>query len=266
MARLGIIAGQGRLPVALKQAVPEAHLCAFEGVGYAGEEHAQMHRFDALGRLMAELHEEGVTELVLAGAMRRPALDAARLDPLTLSLMPRLQAALRKGDDGLLRDVVQIFEEQGFHVIGAHQVDTDLTASEGVLTVAAPSASTRGDIARAASILAALSRVDVGQAAVVEGGLCLGVESVQGTDALLRFVAASPPELRRGQGVLLKAPKAGQDLRVDMPSIGPGTVARAVEAGLSGIAIEAGLVLILDRAATLAAADEAGLFLEAVNL
>ena len=111
-------------------------------------------------------------------------------------------------------------------------------------------------------ILLALSPLDVGQGAVVAGGLCLGIETLQGTDALLRFVAETPEHLQRGAGgVLVKAPKRGQDLRVDMPAVGPDTVRNAARAGLDGIVVSAGKVVLIDRDATRAALEETGLFL-----
>ena len=127
----------------------------------------------------------------------------------------------------------------------------------------APSEADRPDAARAAEIVAALGSVDVGQAAVVARGVCLGVEAVAGTDALLASVAALPAALRAPgrAGLLMKAPKPGQDRRVDLPALGPDTVDGAARAGLAGIAFEAGGVMLLDRAAAVARADETGLFL-----
>ena len=148
-------------------------------------------------------------------------------------------------------------------MVGAHELLQDLLAPEGVLGAVQPSDLDREDAARAATVVAALGAVDVGQAAVVASGVCLGVEAVAGTDALLAEVARVPARLRVGEarGTLLKAPKPGQDWRLDLPAIGPDTVARAAEAGLAGIAVSAGGVLILGLEETVAAADAAGLFL-----
>ncbi|EAQ03316.1 hypothetical protein OB2597_01812 [Pseudooceanicola batsensis HTCC2597] len=263
MPRTGIIAGSGGLPRLLADGLPEARVIAFEGTATDVPEHRlSRHRIERLGALFDDLRAAGVDRVVLAGAMSRPALDPAVLDPVMRDLAPRILQAMQGGDDALLRLVVGIFEEQGFAVIGAHEALPDLTCEPGVLAGPGPSEATRADIARAEAILAALGPVDVGQGCVVSGGLCLGIETLQGTDAMLRFVAETPDGLRgRPGGILLKRPKPGQDLRVDMPAIGPETARAAAAAGLSGIVVAAGRTLLIDRAALCAECDARGLFL-----
>ena len=207
-----------------------------------------------MGALFGALKAHGVTEVVMAGAMSRPPLDPAAFDPVMQALAPRLMVAMQGGDDALLRVVIEIFEEQGFTVRGAHEIDPELTAQSGVLAGAPLTQRQRSDAQRAQAILAALSERDVGQGAVVEGGLCLGIETLQGTDAMLDFVARTPPHLRSAGGVLVKAPKADQDLRVDMPTIGPATLKAADKAGLSAIVVAAQRVIVLEPSATAALA------------
>jgi len=260
--RLAILAGNGALPVELAAAHPDALCVVFDGVAHQLTGAVQTHRFERLGEMFAALREQGVTRIVMAGSMSRPPLDPTALDPLMVSLAPRLMAAMQGGDDALLRLVIAIIEEQGFAVLGAHALLADLTAAPGLLAGPEPAATDRSDMARGAAILAALSPHDVGQGCVVAGGLVLGVETLQGTEFMLDAVARTNPHLRRGQkGVFIKAAKTGQDLRVDMPAIGPDTVAQAQAAGLAGIAIQAGRVMILERERTLAALAEAGMFL-----
>ncbi|MEQ9693434.1 UDP-2,3-diacylglucosamine diphosphatase LpxI [Shimia sp. SDUM112013] len=264
MSDLAILSGAGALPVMLAEAEPQAVRVVFNGVDHAMSAPLTEHRFEKLGSLFEDLKARGVTRVVLAGAMARPALDPAQLDPFMMQLAPRLMAAMQGGDDAILRLIIAVFEEQGFTVIGAHEVLPQITAEEGVIAGPPPSDAQLADASRATDILLALSPLDVGQGAVVAGGLCLGIETLQGTDALLRFVGETPAHLRRGKGgVLVKAPKRGQDLRVDMPAIGPNTVQNAAAAGLEGIVVSAGKVLVLNRAATLAALEETGLFLMA---
>lgn len=261
MGDLAILSGAGALPVMLAEAHPEALRVVFRGGDHAMPPPLAEHRLERLGALFQDLKAQGVARVVLAGAMARPALDPAALDPFMMQLAPRLMAAMQGGDDAVLRLIVAVFEEQGFAVVGAHELMPALTLAEGVLG-AAPSDADLADAGRAADILLALSPLDIGQGAVVAGGLCLGIETLQGTDALLRFVAETPAHLRQGaRGVLVKAPKRGQDLRVDMPAVGPETVRNAAAAGLAGIVVAAGRVLLLEREATLAALDETGLFL-----
>ena len=149
MSRLGIIAGGGALPAALAAADPDALCVAFSGAEIAlPETRIQRHRMEHLGALFYALREAGVTRVVLAGAMSRPALDPAALDPVMAALAPRIMAAMQGGDDGLLRLVIAIFEEQGFAVTGAHDLLPDLTAAPGLLTGPEPTDTARADIAR----------------------------------------------------------------------------------------------------------------------
>lgn len=250
-----IIAGGGRLPELLLEAGP-ARVVSFAGVGTdLGAQGTIAARFERLGGLFADLKAAGVSEVCFAGAMARPMLDPTALDDATKALLPRILRAMSRGDDALLREVAAIFEAEGLSVVGAHAVRPDLLAGEGCL---AGDPLAEADVARARAVLDALGPLDVGQAAVAARGQVLGVETLQGTDAMLDFVARTAPGSR---GILVKRPKPGQDLRFDMPAIGPGTVAAAAKAGLSGIEIAAGAVLVLDRDDVLSACAAHGISL-----
>ncbi len=266
---LAIVAGRGELPrlIAADCAARGRpyRVVAFDGVplDWAAGQPLLRARFEKPGRLFADLRAAGVGEVVFAGGMARPPLRLLAFDLKMLRLAPRLLPGLRRGDDATLRLIAGIFEAEGFTIRAPHDFLADLIAPAGVLGRAQPSATDRSDAARAAAIVAALGLADVGQAAVVADGICLGLESIQGTDALLDFVAATPAALRpaRARGVLYKAPKPGQDRRLDLPAIGPGTLERAAAAGLAGVVVQAGGAMILGLPATVAAADAAGLFL-----
>lgn len=259
--RLAILAGSGALPVALSNADPQAYCVSFAGVPTELPQ-THIHHYEQMGRLFQDLRDNGVTRVSFGGSMSRPPLDPAKFDATMMALAPRLLAGMQGGDDSLLRLVIEIFEEQGFEVVGAHDIAPDLTVPEGLLCGPQPSEQALKDADRAADILNALAPVDVGQGCVVAGGICVGVETIQGTDALLDFVARTPKALLRGQGpVFVKAPKRGQDLRVDMPAIGVQTLENAAKAGVQGIVLQAGQVLLLDRENTLQAADTAGIFI-----
>ena len=268
-AGLAIVAGRGLLPRLLAEDCAARgrtyRVVVFGGVAldWLGGHPVLLASFERPGRLFADLRAAGCGEVTFAGGIARPHLRPLRFDLKMLRLAPRLIRGIRSGDDTTLRLVATIFEAEGFKVRAPQEILTDLVAPPGVLGKVAPAAADRSDAARAAAIVAALGAVDVGQGAVVAGGICLGLESIQGTDALLRFVAATAMEVRPAwaRGVLFKAPKPGQDRRVDLPAIGPGTLEGAAAAGLAGVAFEAGGVMILGFAATVAAADAAGLFL-----
>lgn len=261
---LAVIAGSGTLPAQIINAHHASIFVRIEGVDAHDPGAPEIAaRFERLGQLFDDLRAHKVTEICFAGGMARPALDPVAFDPKMQALAPRLMAALQWGDDALLRLVIEVFEEEGFAVKGAHELLPDLTAGPGLLAGPPPSSQAEADAKRGRAILEALSPLDVGQGAVVAAGLCLGVETIQGTDFLLDTVARTPEHLRRSPGVLVKRPKTGQDLRIDMPAIGPETIKAAAKAGLEGIEVAAGSVMLLEREETLKAAQEAGLFLSA---
>jgi DUF1009 family protein len=217
-----------------------------------------------LGRLFAFLRRENCGGVVMVGAMHRPALRAMRIDAYGWTFLFDFLRNIRRGDDGMLRGMSRWFEERGFPVLGIGEVAPRLLAPVGRLGAVAPPPEALAAARRGLACLDALSPFDVGQGLVVLGERIVAIEGAEGTDAMLARVA----ELRdRGRlprapsGVLVKAAKTGQSLKVDLPAIGPATIAGAAAAGLAGLAVEAGRLLILDAAGTAAAADAAGLFL-----
>jgi DUF1009 family protein len=265
---LGIIAGSGMLPARLAAAAQASGRRVFV-LGLEGHAdpalispfpHA-LARIGAAGQILAALRGAGVDEVVLIGPVKRPSLLTLMPDAEGAKILGRIGRAAFAGDDGLLAAVIRVFEEEGFRVRGAQEVLADLAAPEGVLGRHAPGAAAEADILRGVAVARALGAADVGQAVVVQQGIVLGVEAVEGTDALLARCAG----LRREgpPGVLVKLAKPGQEARADLPTIGVRTVVGAAAAGLSGIAVEAERTLMPDRAATIAAADARGLFLVA---
>jgi UDP-2,3-diacylglucosamine hydrolase len=268
---LGIVAGSGALPRLIAEDCLRRRrtyrVVVFAGVpvDWAAAHPVIAATFEKPGKLFSELRAAGCEEVTFAGGMSRPEINPLRFDLTMLRLAPKLMRGLRSGDDVLLRMVAEVFEAEGLRLAPAQRILSELVAPAGVLSRARPTAADEEDAARAAGIVAALGAADVGQGAVVAQGVCLGLESIQGTDALLEFVARTGrpfrPDPAGARGVLYKAPKPGQDLRLDVPAIGPETIRGAAAAGLAGVAVQAGGALILGREETVAAADEAGLFL-----
>ncbi|PQO22774.1 DUF1009 domain-containing protein [Rhodobacteraceae bacterium WD3A24] len=267
-APVAIIGGTGRLPGLLAAEMSAAGqpfvLAELDGAPIEAEGERLQFRLERLVPLFDRLHDLGVERVVLAGAVRRPRLEPEAFDPRTAALVPQILDAMQGGDDGTLRAIIALFEEAGFEVTGADGIAPVLLPEAGVLGRVAPSEADGADAARAAEIVTALGAVDVGQGAVVAQGLCLAVEALPGTDRMLAALAAEGdlrPDPAGARGVLYKAPKPGQDRRVDLPALGPQTVRAAARAGLAGVAFEAGGVLLIEREAALRAADDHGLFL-----
>lgn len=262
--RLGIIAGSGGLPRRLidhcRAAGRDIFILALEGAAdpaiVTGTPHAWC-RLGAAATGLAILRDNRVAELVLAGGVRRPSLAALRPDWRAAKFLARI-GTRGLGDNGLLSAVVAELEKEGFRVTGADDLLAADLAPEGPVGTLRPDAQALMDIERGLRVARALGALDVGQAVVVQQGLVLGVEAIEGTDELLRRCA----RLRREGpgGVLVKTAKPGQEPRADRPTIGLGTVLLAAETGLRGIAIEAGATIVLDRGEIAGAADRAGLF------
>ncbi|MBM3616673.1 MAG: LpxI family protein [Alphaproteobacteria bacterium] len=261
MTKLALIAGAGGLPAALVAALPDRPLiCALDGFAPAGLTPDQSFRVERLAVFLRWLEDQGVSEVCFAGAVQRPRLDPALFDPATATMVPRLLAAMGQGDDATLREVLAIFAEHGFALKGVTDIAPHLVPGAGVYA-GAVTPQTEKDAARAEAIVAALGAVDVGQGCVVAGGLCLAVETLPGTDAMLGFVAQIPASLRPAKGLFYKAPKPGQDRRIDLPVLGVQTVRNAAAAGLGGIIWQAGGVICLDLPAMQQEAEALGLFL-----
>ena len=263
--KLGIIAGGGDLPQRIIDSClaqgREFFILAIEGNADSHSVEAFPHawtRIGAIGQALETLRNAGVQELVLAGRMKRPALAALRPDAGGVKLMAKLGSALLSGDNTLLSRIVAFFEEEGFRVIGADDILSDLLAPAGPLGRVLPDARAQEDISVGVRAARALGELDIGQAVIVQQGIVLGLEAIEGTEALIARCAQL--RLESSGGVLVKAKKPAQERRVDLPAIGVQTVEQIHAAGFAGIAIEAGGALIIDRTAVVTLADRLGIF------
>lgn len=291
---LALICGQGRLPRIVSDAQDTRPLVAVLS-GFEPDSLSPDITFhlETLGTLLTILQDKGVTQVCLCGAIRRPPIDPGRLDAVTVPLIPRLQQALTSGDDGALRIVMTLFEEAGFQVVSVDDLVPDLLPKPGVLTFKTYAPQNTVEARLGERTVAAMGARDAGQACVVRGDEVIAREDAAGTDAMLARLARdrsagagdifSAPISTAGDmfggllddatgwlsggasttegGILFKAPKPGQDRRADLPVIGLGTPDGVAAAGLNGIVIEEGGVMVLDRAKTVARCDELGLFL-----
>lgn len=266
--KLAIIAGRGELPLEIagvaQQRGADVHVIVLRDQGDSSDYGAFPHdvvRIGAAGTAINLLKEKGISDIVFAGGVRRPSLLELRPDAKASQILG--VGLLRLGDDGLLRAVLSFLEErEGFTIHTIDSILEDIQPKPGQLgRIPVPDSVTQ-DIRRGQEILSVLSEQDIGQSIVVQEGVVLGMEAVEGTDAL---IARCADLAREGQGpVLVKMSKTGQSLRVDLPTIGPNTIRNCAEAGFSGIAVEANRSLVVARDKTVQLADEKELFLVAV--
>ena len=268
---IGLVAGGGALPFAVAESLAargiEPIFFALRGICDPEKVSRFRHHWISvgqIGKVVRLLRNENCRDLVFIGTLVRPALSEIRLDWGTVRAMKHILAAFRGGDDHLLSGVGRILERDGFRMVGVKDVAPDLLMPAGCLTRTAPDSSATADIAKGQDVLRALGPFDIGQAVVVIDGHVVGVEGIEGTDALLVRIAQLRAEGRirtkPGRGVLVKTPKSGQDLRYDLPTLGPRTIENAAAAGLAGVAVAAGNTLVAEPQALVNAADASGLF------
>jgi DUF1009 family protein len=276
---LGIICGGGSLPLAVADAASRngrrVVMFALRGFADHAVERYPCHWIElgALGRLFGLLRQEGCRDLVFIGAVTRPAFGRFRigfkLDFATIRRLPRLARAFRGGDDHLLAGIARVIEDEGFRMLGAHEVAPEILLAEGALGTRRPSEGDRADIARGLALLAATGPFDIGQAAVVSGCHVLAVEAIEGTDRMLDRIVTLRQEGRirvpTGTGVLVKAPKPQQDRRFDLPTIGPETVEAVARAGLAGLAAVAGAAIVAEPQRVAQLAEERGVFVVGIT-
>jgi DUF1009 family protein len=264
---LGIIAGAGELPRVLIQACQESGrpylVLALEDTAeeetavLAGAHYATI-RFGTIGKTFDILRKHHVSELVLAGRVTRPRIATLRPDLKGAKLLARIGAQMMSGDNELLSSVIQFLEEEGFRVTGAEEVVRDLLTPEGMIGSLYPDKRAQADIESGARIARAIGALDIGQSVIIQNGLILGIEAIEGTDGLIQRCVGLKVEEKGG--VLVKVKKPQQEKRVDLPTIGVDTIERLAECGFAGVAVEAGASLILNRREVARRADALGVF------
>ena len=268
--RLGLIAGGGELPHAIARRC-EAEERGLYVIRLAGFTDAHLERWPGetfgmaeIGGILKALKREDCSAICLAGTVNRPDFRTLKPDLKGASVLPGIIAAATRGDDALLRQILLVFEKEGYAVEGADDILGGHTLTPGPLGDLGPTESQLSDLRKSLHVAEKAGELDIGQGAVVCEGLVLAVEAQEGTDAMLARVAGLPADLRGSEtsrkGALGKAPKPIQDLRVDMPVIGTRTIEMAAAAGLAGVGGIAGHLILIDREGIIETADRLGLF------
>ena len=277
---LALISGGGELPVYLLNHLNLKRepyiLCELDGAESSFQDITNKIsvRIESLGSVLDKLSDAGVKRVCFAGKIGRPKINISEVDLSTRPLLPKLYEALKTGDNEAIKHIISIFEDRGFSVIGAHEICPELLASRGLQGKSIPSAFDYFDVERAMGVLSSVSEADIGQACIVSGCQILAVETVGGTDWMMKSLALSKPksvleekdyEYVRdpslpGGGLLFKSSKTHQDLRVDMPVIGPESFKMANKINLKGIVVKDGQVIVLNKKECIRLADKFNLF------
>ncbi|MDA9223623.1 MAG: UDP-2,3-diacylglucosamine diphosphatase LpxI [Tateyamaria sp.] len=292
---LALITGRGGLPAAVVNSVSLRPLiCVLDGHIPKSLTPDISFRIENLGTLISTLRNAGITELCFCGAVDRPKIDLSKVDEATSPFLSILAGAVARGEDSSLRAIIGIFEKSGFKVRGAHELAPDLLPPLGVLTITPLPQQAHSDVKLALTAITTNTKLDLGQSCIIRDGSVLAVEDTRGTDAMLEDVkisveptSAEPHDPFFGMmdiaggylenaadwlsgqveekniigGMLFKTPKVNQDFRIDLPTIGPDTVEKAIEARLGGIVISHGDVLVLDKNSVIEKLNDAGMYL-----
>lgn len=267
---LGIVAGSGSLPALLveqceRQGRP-VFIIALDGQAapslYQNRPHI-ISRPDRAGAIVKRLRTEGINELVLIGAVKRPHLTDLRPDLFTAGFFARM--GLRAlGDSDLLSAIRVTLEKEGFTIRAVQDFIGDTLMPKGIVGAIKPTPAHDVDIALGLKTARALGALDIGQSVMVRDGVVLGVEGVEGTDELIKRCAGYR---RNGKGgVLVKTCKPQQDTSLDLPTIGSDTAKLLAELNFDGMAVSAGDALFADKQEAIAIADRAGLFIIGISL
>lgn len=271
---IGIVCGGGQFPAAVAESVlgrgRQIFLLLLEGFAdpaLTRYPHAWLSA-GKLGAVVPIARRNGCKDLVMIGSFVRPRLSQLIRDWRMLLLLPRLARLYIGGDNRLLSGVGGILEAEGFRILGAHEVAPEILFPEGTPTRRKPSAGDLDDIRFGLELLRATGAFDLGQAAAIAGRRVLAIEAAEGTSEMLARIAqmrsSGRLKLPQRAGILVKAPKPGQDRRIDLPAIGLNSVAEAKAAGLVGIAVEADSTIVADSETLIEAADAADLFITAM--
>jgi DUF1009 family protein len=269
ITRLGLIAGNGRFPFLLLDAARahgvEVVVAAIKeetepemDARAAADPGIQVHwlSLGELSRLIETFQQQGVTQAVMAGQVKHKQIFSSirpdwRLAKLLLNLRTR-------NTDMLLGAVAKVLSDEGIELISSTAYLEPLLAKPGVLTARPPTAEEQQDLAYGRQVAAALAGYDIGQTVVVAGQACVAVEAMEGTDATIERAGAILRSLEAGEEAgssvstldrrlsVVKVAKPKQDMRFDVPVIGPGTIEAMRLAGATCLSIEAGRTLIFD--------------------
>ncbi|HCU06206.1 MAG TPA: hypothetical protein DIC42_01290 [Holosporales bacterium] len=267
---IGLILGTGDLPCQIIKKLQEKDTpftCVlfdnfFNDLVAALTNNYHSFKLGHIGKIIDHFTQKKVTHVLFAGSIARPGIKDLDTDAKGKAWLVKLGLSIFKGDDGLLVSITQLLEEEGFKVIAADDILDDLHLTKGIHTIIQPSKQDQIDIQKGIDILHATSHLDIGQAVVIENGLVLGLEAIEGTEKLIQRIYA----LKRSKlkaGVLIKMAKQEQSKKIDLPTIGPDTVQQCVDANLKGIAIDYEYTQVLDQKNVMRLADENGLFIQA---
>jgi hypothetical protein len=262
----GLIAGNGRFPFlvlegARSQGINMAVIAIKEEADADLATFTPRLHWVSLGELSKTvdlLHQEGVTKLVMAGQVKHNKIFSAIRPDWKLAKL--LLALPKKNTDSLIGAVAKVLEDEGIRLVDSTVFLKPLLPEAGVLTLRAPNEGESADMLYGLGVARNIAAMDVGQTVVVSSQACVAVEAMEGTDETITRAA----RIVAGKSlVVVKVSKPKQDMRFDVPVVGLPTIATMKNCGATALAIDAQRTLLFDREALIAAANEAGIAIQA---
>ncbi len=269
METLGLLAGIGHLPVDVAQS---AKMLGYKVVAIAvvadtdpelPENTDVFYTINVgkVGKILQTLKQHGVKNVTMIGKVTKEVLYKKGVVVPDLTTIRVLASLPDRKDDTIMNAIVKLIEDAGMHVMDQTKLIQPLLPEPGVLTKRKPTEQEWKDMQFGFWMAKELGRLDIGQTVVVKNQAVMALEAIEGTDACILRGGF----LGKGGVIVAKTAKPAQDNRFDMPSVGTTTLTSMVHAGATGIVIEAGRTLLVDRKRTLAMAEEKGITIVSMN-
>ena len=250
---LGLIVGETSLPKfvikeLLKKNISFLILDLTKSNIYKKYKNSYSLKITELGKAISVFKKNNCKNIIFIGKVERPEISLLKFDRKALFYLPRLFSVFKKGDGNILKEVIKIFKENKINVLNSMKFTPELIFKDESINKLKTNDADNISISKGVSIIKALSKFDIGQSVIINNGYVLAIEGPEGTDETIkRSLYLSKKYKLKNKSILIKFPKANQDLRVDLPTIGLDTIKNCIKANIKGIALKRSQNIILDK-------------------
>ena len=250
---LGLIVGESSLPnfvinKLLKKNIEFLILDLTKSNIYKKYKNSYSLKITELGKAISILKKNNCKNVIFIGKVERPDISLLKFDRKALFYLPRLFSAFKKGDGNILKEIIKIFKENKLNVVNSMKFTPELIFKDKSINKAKINNTDKSSISKGVKIIKSLSKFDIGQSVVINNGYVLAIEGPEGTDETIkRSLYLSKKYKLKNKSILIKFPKANQDLRIDLPTIGFDTIKNCIKANIKGIAVKRSQNIILDK-------------------
>ena len=250
---LGLIVGESSLPnyvinKLLKKNVEFLILDLTKSYIYKRYKNSYSLKITELGKAISILKKNNCKNVIFIGKVERPDISLLKFDTKALFYLPRLFSAFKKGDGNILKEIIKIFKENKLNVVNSMKFTPELIFKDKSINKLKINNTDKSSISKGVKIIKSLSKFDIGQSVVINNGYVLAIEGPEGTDETIkRSLHLLKKYKLKNKSILVKFPKANQDLRIDLPTIGFDTIKNCIKANIKGIAVKRSQNIILDK-------------------